>query len=454
MLAVVWGIADDFPANIVWMKTISLLAGAVFLCLAYRLLREVGANDWTAAVIAGVCAVLPATGEAANNVMSELLYGAISMGALWLLERALRENPSPGLGFSAGWVAGLAYQTRTIGLALVLAMILMLAWRRMWRVLAGGILGVGLVVGVCKFWQGPASEVPPSYEYYVAYGNWFLRTVHDLGWRYTVVVPLKNLVLSSIAVVRTALPEMYDLSSSVPKQFAVAGAGLLFLSTFIPGLMRRRREAWAIYLVLFFAVLVAWPFPPGPRFIVPVLPLILLAMWEGFQHVLPSAREFRVSAAIAGAAIVLAAVYGGHVRLTSAQVKPSLHRYEWIRSNTAPGDVIACVLDPNCYLYTGRKAVSIVTILDVATFYGPQGQFQIRPESLAEVIRTSNATYVMVEAVPRMRIVIDLVHEAVKKLQKDSPGQLEEVWHDNFEEATIYRVREVKSAKGTPLSLR
>jgi hypothetical protein len=49
---------------------------------------------------------------------------------------------------------------------------------------------------------------------------------------------------------------------------------------------------------------------------------------------------------------------------------------------------------------------------------------------------------------------VSLAREAVGKLQRDSPGQLEEVWHDDLEGATIYRVRDVKSAKGTPLSLR
>jgi len=454
ILAVVWCIAGDFPANIVWLKGVSLFAGAVFLCLTYGLLRAVGASGWTAAVIAGVCAVLPATGEAANNVMSELAYGAISIGALWLLERAVRENPSPGMGLAGGLVAGLAFQTRSVGLALVLAMILVMARHRRWRVLAGGILGVGLAVGLCRLWQGPAGEVPPAYDYYVDYGGWFLRTVHDLGWRFAVIVPLKNLALSGIAVVRTGLPEMYDISRSALKQVAVVLVAVLIWSTLIPGWIRRRHEAWAIYLLLYFAIILVWPFPPGPRFIVPVLPLILLAVWEGFQRVQPSARELRVTAAIAGAVIALAAVAGGYVHLNNAQAKPSLHRYEWIRANTAPDDVIACVLDPNCYLYTGRKAVSIVTILDVAPFYGPQGNFQIRPEGLAEMVRTSNAKYILVEPIPRAGFVIELARDAVVKIQQESPGQLEEVWHDDSEDATIYRVREVKSAKGTPLSLR
>jgi hypothetical protein len=115
--------------------------------------------------------------------------------------------------------------------------------------------------------------------------------------------------------------------------------------------------------------------------------------------------------------------------------------------------VIACVLDPNCYLYTGRKAVSIA-IADIVPFYGPNRKLQIRLERLAEMVRTSNAKYVMVDSIPYNGIMTDLAREVVEKMQQDIPGQLEEVWRDDLEETTIYRVREVKNVKGTPLSLR
>jgi len=152
--------------------------------------------------------------------------------------------------------------------------------------------------------------------------------------------------------------------------------------------------------------------------------------------------------------VIAAAVSDGDIRLRNARVKPSLHRYEWIRRNTAPDDVIACVLDPNCYLYTGRKAVSILSIGDMALIYGPQGKFHIRPEKLAEMIRTSRASYMMVESNPKFPVMIEHARKAVKMMQQDSPGQLEEVWRDESEEATIYRVREAKTGESTPLSLR
>ena len=65
----------------------------------------------------------------------------------------------------------------------------------------------------------------------------------------------------------------------------------------------------------------------------------------------------------------------------------------------------------------------------------------------------TNAAYVIVEPYPPWEFLSDLAREAVGKLQHDCPGQIEEVWRDDSEQATVYRVRQVKSVKGTPLSL-
>jgi len=171
-----------------------------------------------------------------------------------------------------------------------------------------------------------------------------------MGWRDVVVVPLKNLILCALSVVRIALSGTYDLSRSAPKMFAFVVAAVLIWSTFIPGWIRRRREAWAIYLLIFLFIILVWPWPLDERFLVPLLPLILLGMWEGFQSARPSARMVCVTATIAGLIVVASAVTEGYVRLTNGYAKQSLHRDEWIRSNTAPGDVIVWMLDPNCYL--------------------------------------------------------------------------------------------------------
>ena len=57
-------------------------------------------------MITGVCVKIADQGSHGAHVMSDLAYGAISIGALWLLERAVGEKPSPGLGLAAGLGGG------------------------------------------------------------------------------------------------------------------------------------------------------------------------------------------------------------------------------------------------------------------------------------------------------------------------------------------------------------
>jgi hypothetical protein len=190
---------------------------------------------------------------------------------------------------------------------------------------------------------------------------------------------------------------------------------------------------------VYVAVVLAWPFPPPPRFFVPVLPLILLAAWDGVRGSVALAWARRV--AVVGAAVLfVAAGAGAFVRLRDARTEPSLHRYEWIRNHTAPDDVVACVLDPNCYLYTQRKAVSIA-IAEVAPFYSKGGTFAIRMAKLAEMLEVSGARWVMVEPFPGARPLEQLARGAVDKLQELCPGLLEEAWRDDQEGSVVYRLR-------------
>jgi hypothetical protein len=124
---------------------------------------------------------------------------------------------------------------------------------------------------------------------------------------------------------------LQDIHLSAAQRLAISGtivvATLLAWSALIPGLIRRRREAWAIYLALYFAMLLQ-AVPPGAQIFVPVFPLILLAMWEGCQSMRPSPRLVQVTATIACVIVGMLAVAGGYVRLTNAHVKPSLQRYD------------------------------------------------------------------------------------------------------------------------------
>jgi len=161
VLSLVWRLCPEFPENIVWMKAVSLLAGAAFVVLTYGFLRRAGGfSRWGAVAGAAACAFAPATGELADSAMSGLLYAAVSIGALWMLERLAKDGGLFSAGVLAGILAGCAYLTRSVGLALVLAMVVSLAWHRRWRLLIASAIGAAAVIVPLKLALPPAEAVP------------------------------------------------------------------------------------------------------------------------------------------------------------------------------------------------------------------------------------------------------------------------------------------------------
>jgi len=446
ILSLVWRLQPDFPGNVIWLKGVSLLAGAVFLAASYALLRRIsGLGRWSAAVIVGITALAPATGEAAGSVMSCLVYGAFATAALWLMELPRDGRRAFATGAAIGLLAGCALLTRSIGLALLIAVALTLIWRRDWRALAVAAIAAGIVILPGKLlWTGRTPDIPRAYEYYISYGDWFRHSATDVGWGFLLRVPVVNLIVAAIAMGRTMVPSRLDLDAFAALKLGVGALALLGMIGMLLGLRgeaRRRPPAcWAIYLVLYFGLVLVWPFPPPPRFIVPVLPLVLLLCRQGLARLPIRANAWRVAGVLGAAALLASSGAGIIERYRVAREEPAIRKYEWIRANTAQDDVIACVLDPNCYLYTGRKGVSIA-IAEVAPFYGEEGHMLIRPDSVLDILRASKASVLMIEPFPGAQPLEELYRDAVKELSEKHPGLLKEVWRDDAESSTIYRVK-------------
>ena len=365
MLSVVWRIWPEFPGNILPMKVVSLSAGAIFLAFAYLLLcQSSNHNDLKSAVIVAICACAPATCDLANSVMSELIYGAFTMVALSLLDRELRHPVSPFLGVAIGALAGTAFLTRSVGIALLIAIIGGLVLRKNWRLLSTTTLGAVLVVVPVKAWEAPASGVGRSYEYYVNYTDWFRHTASDVGPLFFVWVPFKNLLSSVVGLSGTMLPSKIDLlPAGNLLNFALLGlliAGAFAVLFTIIGLSVRIRQrppdVWTLYLGCYLALLMIWPFPPPPRFFVPVLPLILAACCDGMSRTgWFAARTFRIPLAIVGLLALMTSFGVSTVeRIAKAQVPIETERhYKWIIENSTPDDVIACIDDPNAIYSPG-----------------------------------------------------------------------------------------------------
>lgn len=127
-----------------WVALKSTAAVSTVVAVAFTYLWAARRTDrWTAAVVAGLLGISSAVIYYSHWVLSDPLFLALTMVALWAVDRA------EGRLFVVGLVAAtLAYLTRSAGLPLVVALGAWLAWRKAWRPLAL----TSVVVGVPALW--------------------------------------------------------------------------------------------------------------------------------------------------------------------------------------------------------------------------------------------------------------------------------------------------------------
>jgi hypothetical protein len=128
-------------------------------------------------------------------------------------------------------------------------------------------------------------------------------------------------------------------------------------------------------------LILSWPWHPA-RYLMPLLPLVLLSLFRGVQAAISMTRPYATrawSAAIIPFAvripigIVVILIMGwlwGHVSVdrskylalwggfrTSYGWTGFSETFSWVQQNTKTADILATAYDPMYYLYTGRKAV-------------------------------------------------------------------------------------------------
>lgn len=254
-------------------------------------------------------------------ILSDPLFLALTVGALWTLERADPEGPDAGGAQAALWLAGgvaltgLAYFTRSAGLPLVLALLVTLGLRRSWRslLLAGGALGLPMLLwtlrgrgeGVAQygteFWMvdpyqpdmgaiGPLGLVPRIFDNLGAY---------VLSHVPTGIVGSDGRGLAAIGVVLTGA--------------AVIGWGLR---------VRKRIGVAEVFFPLYAALILVWPaIWGGDRFALPLYPLLFVYTAEAIEALVGHVPTLALHALAAVGLLALLLPAGGHWLRQSRQIR-------------------------------------------------------------------------------------------------------------------------------------
>jgi hypothetical protein len=360
VLAALWRVAPGFPENISVMLGFNVLCIGMATLGLYWFLRERFAWRQEGAALTALAAMLSVPVLTLGGaLLSEPLFLAALFPALVVGERVV-ERGTDRSATVAGMALGLLMLERTHAVALLGAVVLLLARRKEWRRL-GLFVGAAILVQLpWNLWARSAPLVaPPLRGAYGSYAGWFADGLRAGGIPMllrTIQVNLRELWLLLGDRVLPGLPHPFGV---------IALAIVLALLAIGAARAVRRAPVSLLFLVLYLAIVLIIAGTPW-RYVWAAWPLYVALGVLGADSVLarlPS-RAWRI-AALAIFAIPAAAMLrtDGRGYLRREWEIPSRNAtaqaagvVEWVRRNTAPGDVVLAECEPVVSLFTGRQA--------------------------------------------------------------------------------------------------
>ena len=403
-LSALWRLYPDFPANIAPFAAFSALCMLAFLAISTAYFVKQNLVSKTGALLILVFAAFNwRTTVLATSILSEGLYAAISISALWLTE-SLDKKQTACRSFALGILLPLAVLTRVSGLALLTAIIFCAFYRKRFRrVWIPALLGISAAAG--WFWwcsMHTTSLISPYEAYYTSYfRDW--TTMLGAGasgfaqswfgaFGLTVGKNVFGLLVNMPMLCLGVGTHWYSGLGNIELFFATI-LGLVVWILLIGGFFRTLPLANGYlhaYFLTYICLHIIWPYGLYDRFLIPLLPIILLFiiaqithMWHMLKQEMHARIVFArpalfVFAFVALPSMALLAVYGS-ARGLYEQMITSKKQYAlkarqdkelagWIRLHSNKSDIIACYRDPIYYLYSDRRAIRLPAPLQTESF--------------------------------------------------------------------------------------
>jgi hypothetical protein len=412
VLAVVWKLWPAFPANLAAMQGLSLLAAAAALGLFYLYLVRFGYCSRPVAATAGlVCATTPLFVFFSTQTLSEMPFTLLLVAALWGLEREVRA-PAEHFGRQVwlGVLLGLPCLCRTAGIPILLAGLLVLARarRRVRWVGLGSLATVApWLVWTLAAWG--AWNRDPVAGYYTDY----------LGWWGSFGLPVFQRVLSlnlmlllwcSIALPFQGLSAGVECLGLPASYFLFIFLGLIPWVVLFGQLRRGKVLPWC--LAAYAGLILVWPWPPQ-RFMVPILPVLVVYGLVGLWAVLTRFLGQRKAWAVAVSGLLLGGL--GNVGILYLEGRLNHHTgypyiglpkepanwasyqevFDWLRAHGRSRDVVAAGMDSMISLYTGLPAYRPFVQHPPALFYGSRHPAIGTADQLACSLKDRRARYLV-----------------------------------------------------------
>lgn len=434
LLSLIWRVYPDFPENLTPMMAMSAVATVGCLLLTWFYLTRRGyASNWQALVVVGLTAFNWRTIVLSAGIYSEMLYTTLIIAGLYLAEKHEQEESDCRRGAALGVVMGLAFLTRTAGITLIMAVaIYFLIHRKVKKAL----LPVAMASSFVAAWLtwSPFSRTASdalNAAYYTDYFRHLNNVIGDLqrqqGDSSRLIIILRIIGWNAFTLILVMIPLVclgmnYEEANGYGDVFNLLWLGIistvffLIVSGFRRGLLKGIRLLH-IYVVLYLALHLLLPFGAYDRYLLPLLPFLLMFLITEIQWLASLVRREliargecarRISAGFL--ALVLIAITGltlrnyleGVYRAVSSSKRAYASRatedreaIQWITEHTDPSDVLVCYRDPMYYLYTTRKATRCTTFKAEFTVRNGESGFREEASVVFPIIAESNARYLV-----------------------------------------------------------
>ena len=426
LLAGIWRLWPSFPQNGLALHSISMLAGAFSVALAYLYLVRFGYCSRGVALATGlIIATAPVVLFFSAQALSEMPFAVLLVIALWSLEDARKaERRSAARDVLVGVVVALPFLCRTVGIVVPLigVVLLHLAGRRvrwMW-------LGAALVMFPWMLWSVAAlaySPKDPILAYYTDYpGDWL-----SSGLKWPSAVITTNLMLTAVSTTISTLQGigfmLFRLGVGAQALSTLVTLSLLLGCVSWVTLARRMRQRPVLPSILlgYGIVIVMWPWNPN-RFLIPILPFLIAhvlsgvsalfngrvvrrVVWPAFGFILSAIVATNVWAEAHVASITRTSGYSYGFAPDDPVSWTSYRRsFEWLRAHTRQTDIIASGFDSMVSLYTERAAFRPFTHRPLSLIYGDKTPPVGTVEELSKILKTQRASYVFQCPLPGLEI--------------------------------------------------
>jgi 4-amino-4-deoxy-L-arabinose transferase-like glycosyltransferase len=428
ILSWVWRWNPSFPSNLSDAIAVTVAFGLLYLTMAFLFLRQLnGFSELEALLLTAFCALHPRVIFSGGQVLSDIPFAALALGAMVLAQKAERPGGGRGSAACSGVLAGLAMVMRVLGVPVAAGIAAALAARRSWRQLAVFCRSVAPFFVVLA-WRvifprlalspvsGAAASSPTWVDTWAYYTNYLHVWKQAVPSAFSFAASLKE---SAIFLLRA--PADY-FASPWPAAHTFLGEVIAIVVTWIivKGVARLSRDSrvgslsWV--LAFYAAVVFLWVYVDDGRFLILFLPVFAAALWIEGRHVaklvwigLTSTQRTRDQLVAAAWGVVVAVFvcavfvdYAGGLRKKVAELseerasilQEKREAYDWLARSTDRRSRVIAMEDGSLYLYSERAAVRPVTFAD-AHLYEPS-RIERAPQTVTDVARAIGAEYWLV----------------------------------------------------------